>query len=117
MYLKPITYLDILLRIKQPEQRYTSQFKSKCFLETPEDFALFNVMSDCLLSTVESMVGYEAQLANFSYEFETTEEMGVHMRFSGYSDKIFQFASSRLSGSCAGAGVGAAARTGSKNLR
>ena len=66
--------------------------KSKCFLETPDDFALFGVLKDCMESTINQRVGYEAQLANFSYSFESTEEMGIHLRFSGYSQKIFTFA-------------------------
>ena len=60
VHFKPITHLDILLRIKQPENRYNNNQKPKCFLETPKDFALFKVMCDCLDSTVNAKVGYEA---------------------------------------------------------
>ena len=88
--------MDILLRIKQPDNRYTLKQKSKCFLETAKDFALFNVLRDCLDSTFATKEGYIAQLANFQYQFCSTEEMGVHLRFSGYSEKIFEFANTYI---------------------
>ena len=52
VYLKPWTFLDIMLRIRQPKKRYNEHGKPTCFLETPKDFALFNVMRNCLEGTV-----------------------------------------------------------------
>ena len=57
---------------------------------------MFSVLSDCIEQTVNARVGYEAQLAGFSSQFCSTEEMGVHLRFSGYSEKIFAFATTYI---------------------
>lgn len=49
-------------------------------------------MADCLDQTITKRVGYEAQLANVGYAFESVEEMAVRVWISGYSQKLFEFA-------------------------
>ena len=49
-------------------------------------------MQECLVQAVTEEVGYEAELANVNFSFESIEEMGVRLRIAGYSDKIFDFA-------------------------
>ena len=92
VYLKPKTIIDILLRVKQPDNRYTKDGKAVSFLRTPADFTLFKVMKDCLESTITGKVGFEAKLANCTYSVDLVEEMAVHIRINGYSDKLFDFA-------------------------
>ena len=91
VYLKPKTSIDIVLRIKQPENRYTPEGKSLCYLQTAKDFALFKVMKDCFRSELTKDVGYEAQLAHVTYSMSTIEEMAVRISISGFSDKLFDF--------------------------
>jgi len=91
VYLKPKTSIDIVLRIKQPENRHTPEGKSLSYLQTPKDFALFKVMKDCFRSELTKDVGYEAQLAHVTYSMSTIEEMAVRISISGFSDKLFDF--------------------------
>ena len=72
--------------------RHNTQGKPRTYLETPEDFALFKVMRNCLMETVTNRVGYEAELANVSFKIESVEEMAVKVTFEGYSDKLVDFA-------------------------
>ena len=92
VYLKPKSFLDVLLRIRQPEERYNSAGKPVCFLETPKDYALFKVMTTCLEDKVTLLVGYEAELADMTYEITSNEEMAVCLRFSGYASTLLRFA-------------------------
>ena len=93
MYHKPNTVINILLRIRQPKVRIrASDSKPITFLETPEDFALFAVMKNCLTEAITKKVGYEAGLANVGYEIEIVEEMAIRIWISGYSQKLFNFA-------------------------
>ena len=57
VYLKPITSVSILFRIKQPTVRHNTQGKPRTFLETPEDFAMFRVMQDCLKEAMKREFG------------------------------------------------------------
>ena len=53
-------------------------------------------MQDCFRQKVTKDVGYEAQLAHVSYSLRSIEEMAVHLRISGFSDKLFEFAQSYI---------------------
>ena len=82
-----------MMRIRQPKVRTReSDSKPINYLETEEDFALFAVMKDCLESTVNKRIGYEAKLANVEFSFETVEEMVIRIKITGYSQKLFDFA-------------------------
>lgn len=91
-HLKPTTAIDILLRIREPPERKHSNGKPLTFLSTPEDFALFDVMVNCLKSTVNRRIGDEAKLAHIDYDFESVNDMAVNIKISGFSDKVFLFA-------------------------
>ena len=62
------------------------------FLETPHDVAMFEIAEDCFESTMNKKVGYEAGLANISYDIENVEECAIDIEISGFSQKIFNFA-------------------------
>ena len=68
VYQKPSTVIHILLRIRQPKLRQNQDGKPLNFLETPYDYAMFHVVQDCFDNTMKKQVGYEASLANISYE-------------------------------------------------
>ena len=46
---------------------------------------------ECLKAVITENVGYEAQLANINYSFESIDDMGIRINTNGYSDKIFEF--------------------------
>ena len=50
----------------------------------------------CLLEAVNKEVGYEAQLADLSYDIKTFECRGLQMKFNGYEQTLLQFASKFL---------------------
>ena len=83
----------MLFRIRQPKVRNReSDGKPITYLESPKDFALFDVMKRCLKQTITKQVGYEAKLANVTYKFSSVEEMAVRIKITGYSEKLLQFA-------------------------
>ena len=57
VYHKPLTHVNILLRIRQPKVREENN-KPVNFLKTPMEFALFEVMRDCLKQTITERDGY-----------------------------------------------------------
>ena len=93
VYLKPLTVVNIMFRVRQPAKRFREQgmLKTVCYLKTPKDFALFRVMKDCLKQTITKRIGYEANLAEVDYHLKSVEEMAINLNFSGYSDKLFDF--------------------------
>lgn len=46
---------------------------------------------ECLKAVITENVGYEARLASIDYSLESVDDMGVRIKTSGYSDKIFDF--------------------------
>lgn len=63
VYLKPHTAFDVLFRIKQPDQSLCAGAKPVTFLQTPEDFAAFEITKGCLHAMVTKKIGYEASIA------------------------------------------------------
>ena len=61
VYLKPKTFIDIILRIRNPLEKKSFKYKKPLsYLETAKDFALFNVMRYCFRQKVTKQVGYYA---------------------------------------------------------
>lgn len=52
----------------------------------------FAVYTDCLAEKVTEEIGYEAVLSDISYSIKSFENVGFKVKFSGYSDKLFNFA-------------------------
>ena len=50
------------------------------------------MLKSCLKAVVTESVGYEAQLADISYCFQTVDDLAVRIKITGYSDTIFDFA-------------------------
>ena len=92
IYLKPNAVIAIILRIKQPHNRFNEHERPNTFLESPKDFALFRVMKDCLKQTVINKIGYEAMLAHMKYSLSSLDDIAVKIEVSGYSDRLFEFA-------------------------
>ena len=53
---------------------------------------MFEIAEDCFESTMKKKVGYEASLANISYDIENVDECALDIEISGFSQKIFNFA-------------------------
>ena len=92
IYLKPNAVIAIILRIKQPENRFNEYGRPNTFLESAKDFALFRVMKDCLKQTVINKIGYEAALAHMKYSLSSLDDIAVKIEVSGYSDQLFEYA-------------------------
>ena len=53
---------------------------------------MFEVVNDCFDNTMKKKVGFEAGLANISYDLSNIEDCAINIRISGFSHKIFNFA-------------------------
>ena len=89
----PRSVVNILLRIRDPQVRhhYENQ-KPLTYLKTPEDFALFKVMTNCLKRTIMKKVGQEIQIAQINFEFESVDDIAFNIKIAGFSDKLLLFA-------------------------
>lgn len=57
----------------------------------PKLRSYFTVYTDCLVEKVTEEIGYEAVLSDISYSIKSFENVGFKVKFSGYSDKLFNF--------------------------
>ena len=62
------------------------------FLQTPLDYAMFVIAKDCFESQINTKIGYEAGLANLTFETSLVYGCALDIRINGFSQKIFQFA-------------------------
>ena len=53
---------------------------------------MFNVMENCLDSTMNERIRYEAELADIEVQFSAVDEVTVDFVIKGFSQKIFNFA-------------------------
>ena len=61
------------------------------FLQTPEDFAAFEITKGCLHATVTKKIGYEASIAELEYGLSLVDEIAVRLNINGYADTILNF--------------------------
>ncbi len=85
MHLKPFTYLTITLLTKQNADG------TPAYLTTPKMVAEFEVTIDSLYETVNQEYGYEASLADITYDVKNFEDRGVVIKFQGYSSTLPSF--------------------------
>ena len=89
VYLKPKTAFNLLMRIRQPKEQ--PHGKPVTFLQTPKDFAAFEIMKGCLHATATKTIGYEAKLAQIHHEMFLVDEMAVRILIHGYSETVLKF--------------------------
>lgn len=92
VYRKPMSRVDVVFLV-QPESNSST---STSILLSPQDRALLYVLTDCLKQQVNKEIGYEANLASIEYSAKGFEDQGLQLRFEGYSDKLFVFATKFL---------------------
>ena len=78
--------------MKQPDQLENTEGKPVNFLQTPLDYAMFAIAKDCFESQIYSKVGYEASLANLTFEVKLISGCALEFKINGFSQKIFEFA-------------------------
>jgi hypothetical protein len=61
------------------------------FLQTPKDFAAFEIMKGCLHAAATKTIGYEAKLAQIHHEMFLVDEMAVRILIHGYSETVLKF--------------------------
>ena len=86
VHLKPLCYLLMTLLIDSDDDQ------RPLYLKSPKHFAHFEVMLDCLLETINKEEGYEANLADISYDCKNFEDRGLSISFSGYNSTLSTFA-------------------------
>ena len=92
VHLKPLTQVDLVLRLRQPRGRLTENGKQLTYLKTARDQIMFRVLKSCLKSVVTETIGYEASVAGICYKFQSLEDIGVRITIRGYNDKVLDFA-------------------------
>ena len=85
VHLKPVVHLKLVFMFDQTT--------ITDFLNTPKQTALFTVMSDCLIETVNKEFGYEANMADISYSAGNwLDNLGLKVKFEGYSgEELLRF--------------------------
>ena len=53
---------------------------------------MFAIAKDCFESQINTKIGYEASLANLTFETTLVEGCALEIRINGFSQKIFEFA-------------------------
>ena len=53
---------------------------------------MFFIAKDCFESQIDSKIGYEASLANLTFETSLIDGCVLDMKINGFSQKIFEFA-------------------------
>ena len=92
VHLKPMTQVDVVLRLRQPSKRERKSGKLHTYLETAKDHVMFRVLKSCLKSVITKEMGYEASLAEIHFKFQSLEDIGVRITVNGYNDKVLEFA-------------------------
>ena len=82
----------MILRIRQPHERFNEKNRPNTFISSPKDFALFRVMKDCLKQKVIKEMGYEAALAHMKYSLISLDDLAVKIEVAGYSDRLLNYA-------------------------
>ena len=78
--------------MKQPDQRFNEEGKPVNFLQTPMDYAMLAIAKDSFESQINEKIGYEASLANLTFETNLVDGCALDIRIFGFSQKIFEFA-------------------------
>ena len=55
------------------------------FLQTAYDYAMFNIMQDCLDNTHTKQIGFEASLSNIRSRISEVEDLALNIEISGFS--------------------------------
>ena len=85
VYRKPETALHITLRMEQQGKRFNDEGKPVNFLQTPMDYAMFAIAKDCFESVINEKIGYEASLANLTFETNLVDGLALDIRIYGFS--------------------------------
>ena len=82
-----------MLRLRQPKQNSIPNVAKpvSCF-KTPNDIAMWHIVEDCFESMMLKLVGYEAKLANITYDIDILEDCAIQIIIQGFASKIFLFA-------------------------
>ena len=90
VYLKPRTVLNVLFRIALPDSEPGK--KPKSWLQSPEDFASYDVLIGCINQRITQKIGFEAGLAQIDHSIELVEEMAIRIKIVGYAGTCLKFA-------------------------